>query len=113
MPAPVSSISFDPSGRELATGGGSGGFVKLWDTGTMQEIGSQFPEVAGPWANAAFRPDGSKFVTIYEDGHGAVWPMSPAAWASHACAVAGRNLSVRSGRGSLRVAATQRSADRG
>ena len=100
MPAPVSSISFDRRGDKFATGGGSGGFVKLWDASTMQEIGSPFPGVAGPWANAAFTPDGSKLVTLYEDGHGSVWPSSPAAWRGARARSRGGRCPVRSGRGS-------------
>jgi WD40 repeat protein/class 3 adenylate cyclase len=92
MPAPVASISFDPSGRTFATGGGSGGFVKLWDTKTLQQIGTAFPGEPGKWANAAFTPDGSSLITLYEDGHGSVWPGSIQAWEAHACRVAGRNL---------------------
>jgi hypothetical protein len=31
-------------------------------------------------------------VVVYDDGSGDVWPVSVAAWKSHACAVAERNL---------------------
>jgi WD40 repeat protein/class 3 adenylate cyclase len=91
-PAPVASISFDPSGTEFATAGGSGGFVKLWDTRTLQQLGSAFPGSPGLWANALFTPDGSKLVTLYQDGRGAVWPASVRAWEVHACRVAGRDF---------------------
>ena len=92
MPAPVASISFDPSGRTFATGGGSGGFVKLWDTKTLQQIGAAFPGEPGRWANAAFTPDGSSLITLYDNGRGSVWPADTRAWEAHACRVAGRNL---------------------
>jgi WD40 repeat protein len=91
-PAPVASISFNPSGTEFATAGGSGGFVKLWDTHTLQQLGSAFPGSPGKFANAIFTPDGSKLVTLYQDGRGAVWPASVRAWEAHACRVAGRNF---------------------
>jgi len=91
-PAPVSSIAFEPRTDIFATGGGSGGFVKLWDAETLQQIGSAFPGSPGRWASVAFTPDGSRLVTIYDDGRGAVWPVSLAAWKAHACQVAGRNL---------------------
>jgi class 3 adenylate cyclase/WD40 repeat protein len=91
-PAPVVALEFDQRGDEFVTGGGSGGFVKLWDTKTLQQIGSAFPGEPGKWANALFFDHGAKLLTLYDDGKGAVWPMALAAWKAHACAVAGRNL---------------------
>ncbi len=92
MPAPVSSLAFQPRTDLFATGGGSGGFVKLWDAKTLQQIGTALPGSPGHWANGVFTPDGSRLVTIYDDGRGAVWPITPAAWAARACQVAGRNF---------------------
>ena len=91
-PAPVSSLAFQPGTDVFATGGGSGGFVKLWDAKTLTQIGSAFPGSPGQWANAQFTPDGSRLITIYADGRGAVWPVSLAAWKARACQVAGHNL---------------------
>jgi WD40 repeat protein/class 3 adenylate cyclase len=91
-PAPVSSLAFEPGTDIFATGGGSGGFVKLWDAKTLQQIGSAFPGSPGQWASAVFTPDGSKLVTIYADGKGAVWPVALNAWTARACKVAGRNF---------------------
>jgi WD40 repeat protein len=91
LAAPVSAISFTPSGDEFATAGGPGG-LKLWDTKTLQEVGASFPGSPGLWANAAFTPDGSKLVALYQDGRGTVWPSSLAAWDAQACRVAGRNF---------------------
>jgi WD40 repeat protein/class 3 adenylate cyclase len=92
VPAPVVVIAFDKSGDEFVTGGGSGGFVKLWDTNTLQQVGSAFPGEPGRWVNALLFDGGRKLLTLYDDGHGAIWPMSLSAWEAHACAVAGRNL---------------------
>ena len=78
----------------VAHRGGSGGFVKLWDAKTLAQIGSAFPGSPGRWANAQFTPDGSHLVTIYDDGCGAVWPVTPTAWAAKACAVAHRNFTL-------------------
>jgi WD40 repeat protein len=94
VPAPVSSLAFQPNTDVFATGGGSGGFVKLWDAKTLAQIGSAFPGSPGRWANAVFTPDGSHVVTIYDDGKGAVWPVTVAAWKAQACKVAGRNFSL-------------------
>ena len=88
MPAPIASISFDRTGNEFATGGGSGGFVKLWDTKTLQQVGSPLPGSPGKWANALFTADGSHLLTLYDDGKGALWPSSLAAWKAQACRVA-------------------------
>ena len=92
LPAPVASMAFTKRGDELVTGGGSGGFVKLWDAKTMQEIGSPLPGSPGKWANVVFFDGGTKLLTLYDDGRGAVWPMTLAAWEAHACQVAGRNF---------------------
>ncbi len=90
---PVASISFDPSSRRFATTGGGDGSAKLWFADTLQQEGSTFQGEAGAaWGNAAFSPNGSKLIVIYDDGQGFAWPVTPAAWAQHACAVAGRNL---------------------
>jgi len=91
LPAPVATISFDPSGAEFVTGGGPA-FTKLWDTKTLQQLGAAFPGSPGQWGNAQFTRDGSKLVTLYKDGHGTVWPGTLDAWKAHACRVAGRNL---------------------
>lgn len=91
-PAPVASLAFEPGTDIFATGGGSGGFVNLWDAKTLTPIGSAFPGSPGKWANEAFTPDGLHLVTIYDDGRGAVWPVTLAAWKAQACKVAGRNF---------------------
>jgi WD40 repeat protein/class 3 adenylate cyclase len=93
MPAPVSSLAFQPGTDVFAAGGGSGGFVKLWDANTQTEIGSALPGSPGEWASSEFTPDGSKLVTIYTGGRGAVWPVRPTEWTAQACKVAGRNFS--------------------
>jgi WD40 repeat protein len=89
----VASISFDPSSRRFATTGGGDGSAKLWFADTLQQEGSTFQGEAGAaWGNAAFSPNGGKLIVIYDDGQGFAWPVTPAAWDQHACAVAGRNL---------------------
>jgi hypothetical protein len=57
----------------------------------MQE-GSDLQGQPGTWGNAAFSPDDSKLIAIYDDGQGFEWSATPNAWKQHACAVAGRNL---------------------
>ncbi len=43
-------------------------------------------------ASAIFTAGGTQLLTLYDDGQGAVWPVSLSAWKAHACRVAGRNL---------------------
>jgi len=90
--APVSSLAFDPTGRLVATVGGSDGALKLWQTPGLASFGGQFPLDPGTWGTAAFTPDGSSIVVLFSDGHGMIWPATVGAWLRHACAVAGRNL---------------------
>ena len=91
-PAPVASITFNPSGSTFATTGGSDGLTKLWTTATLQPVGSALVGARGTWSHAAYTPDGGRLVVVYDDGTGSVWPTSADAWARRACAVAGRNL---------------------
>jgi WD40 repeat protein len=93
-PAPVSSLAFQPHTNLFATGGGSGGFVKLWDAQSLTQLGSALPGSPGRWANAEFTPDGTHLVTLYDDGRGAVWPVTIGAWTQRACSVAHRNFSL-------------------
>jgi WD40 repeat protein len=90
--APVSSIAFSPHVPFLATTGGSDGLAKLWSTATLRQFGSSFPREQGSWGNAAFTPDGSRLVVVWDDGHGEVWPTAVRAWEQHACFVAGRRF---------------------
>jgi WD40 repeat protein len=91
-PSPVSSIAFDPRLALFATTGGGDGVARLWSTSTSRVSGASFPSEGSAWGSAAFTPDGSKLVVVWDDGRGDVWPTAVAAWESHACAVAGRNL---------------------
>ncbi len=90
--APVGSIAFDPSGQRFATTGGADGTVKLWFTASLQQEGASLSQTTGGWGNAQFTPDGSALIAVHDNGRGAIWPATLAAWEQHACAVAGRNL---------------------
>jgi DNA-binding SARP family transcriptional activator/WD40 repeat protein len=92
QPSPIASIAFDPGGGTFATTGGSDGTAKLWTTATLQQLGTAFQSDPSQWGTARFTPDGAHLVVVYGDGTGFVWPTTVAAWAAHACAVAGRNL---------------------
>jgi WD40 repeat protein len=86
----VLGLAFSPDGRTLATSNG-GGTVTLWDVESQQPSGA----LTGPvdtWVSARFTPDGERLFAVYEDGHALRWEVDPAAWRSHACAVAGGGL---------------------
>ena len=91
-PSPVSSIAFNRHIPFFATTGGSDGLAKLWSTSTLRQFGSSFAREQGAWGSAAFTPDGSKLVVVWDNGHGDVWPTNVRAWERHACFVAGRQL---------------------
>jgi WD40 repeat protein len=90
--APVASIAFNPRVSFFATTGGSDGLAKLWSSSTVRQFGVSFPREQGSWGTAAFTPDASKLVVVWDDGHGEVWPTTVQAWERHACFVAGRQL---------------------
>jgi WD40 repeat protein len=94
---PVTSISFDSSGRRLATAGGERGQVKLWSTAGLQQQGSTLEtDLNSPTAAAFDRADNTllTLLTVDDRGDGYIWPMSPATWAQRACAIAGRDLTT-------------------
>ena len=91
-PAPVASLAFNRSVPFFATTGGSDGLAKLWSSTSVRQFGASFPREQGSWGTAAFTPDGSKLVVVWDDGHGEVWPTNARSWEQHACFVAGRRL---------------------
>jgi WD40 repeat protein len=90
--APVASIAFDRSGQRFATAGGPEGGLKLWFTSSLQQDGATLDPEQGTAGNSQFTPDGQLLLTVNANGHGSLWPVNPPALESHACAVAGRNL---------------------
>ena len=88
---PVLSVAFDPSGQLIVTGGADG-TTRLWDAASGKQFGATFPGFDNVWAVADFTRDGSRIVAVYSNGQAFVWPAGWKAWAAHACAVAGRNL---------------------
>ncbi len=91
---PIASIAFDPSGARFVTTGGSDGTAKLWFTSTLQQEGAALQgDSTTSWGNAAFSSGGRKLIVTYDNGKALEWPVTPASWEQHACAVAGRNLS--------------------
>ena len=89
---PVSSISFAPDGKTFATSSGSAGDSRIYDTATLQQLGSDFPGSAGQWGTAAYTPDDRYLITVYGDGAATRWPVGLSTWEQHACSVAARNF---------------------
>jgi WD40 repeat protein len=95
------SVRFSPDGRTLATSS-SDGTIALWDVDSRKQIGSLLPRVpdradvlyrgSERWVTARFTPKGSRLFAVYDNGHAARWELGSAAWARHACAVAGGGL---------------------
>lgn len=85
----ANTVAFDPGGSILVT---TGDAPKLWSATTQQQLGAAFPAPATTWARAAFTPDGRYLIVVTADGSAYRWPATPAAWAAHACAVAGRDF---------------------
>ena len=90
--APIASIAFDPSGQRFATAGGPEGGLKLWFTSTLQQQGATLDPEQGTAGNAQFTPNGQFLSQPTPTATARSGPSAPAPWRTHACAVAGRNL---------------------
>jgi WD40 repeat protein len=90
--APVSSLALSPDRTHFVTTGGSSGGVRMWDTGSLVQFGSDLAADATVWGNADFTSDGRSLVAMFGTHDLTVWPIGLQAWMAHACAVAGRNF---------------------
>jgi WD40 repeat protein len=89
----VTDLAFSPDGAAVFTGGADG-LAALWSVSDLRQIGDELPVRFGS-VTGAITPDGRELVAVNEAGSGVVWPLDPAAWRRHACAVAGRRLTPR------------------
>jgi DNA-binding SARP family transcriptional activator/WD40 repeat protein/energy-coupling factor transporter ATP-binding protein EcfA2 len=89
---PVSSITFDASGRRFVTTAGADGAVKIFRAATLQQEGAALQTGQRAASAAAFTLHGSSLLVVDAAGRGVTWPMSLAAWEQRACTVAGRKL---------------------
>jgi DNA-binding SARP family transcriptional activator/WD40 repeat protein len=89
---PVSSITFDPSGRRFAITSRQDGTVKLFATSTLQQQGTTLNTDERAGSTAMFGPRGSSLIVVDDRGDAFTWPTSLAGWEQRACAIAGRNL---------------------
>jgi WD40 repeat protein len=82
-------ISLDS--RLLAVGG-SNGAIQLFDLDSQQPLGSPLPALPKRRVAPLFTPDGNHLLVVTDGGRAYRWDLRPAAWARHACDVAGRRL---------------------
>jgi hypothetical protein len=88
--SPLLTAEVSPDGRQLATTSADGE-ARLWDLASGRAIGGVLPSAPGTLAAATFIDDGRRMVVLHDSG-GYAWDLSPAAWARHACSIAGRTL---------------------
>ncbi len=91
------SLSFDPTGELLVTGA-TDSTVRLFDLRNVSQVipfgPPSFPLTSiDEWNSAEFTRDGTAVIVMDSAGEAWIWPMLWQAWAAHACAVAGRQLS--------------------
>ena len=88
----VQSIDFDRTGSLMVTAG-TDGTTRLFDVKARAQLGTPLPGLDNVGANAAFTPDGSAVVSVYErTGAAFMHDLRPTAWQTRACSVAGRTL---------------------
>jgi hypothetical protein len=68
------------------------GTARLWDLASGRPIGTPLPGIPDHRVTAAFVDGGRHLVTVYDNGHGYLWDVSPQSWARRACDIAGRSL---------------------
>jgi WD40 repeat protein/class 3 adenylate cyclase len=87
----VESLTFAPGEATFVTTGIDGA-VKLWDTATLDLLGSVLPLGPNHRVRASFLA-ADRLLIVYDTGEIFEWNPQPDAWQEHACKVAGRNLS--------------------
>jgi len=86
----VQSIDFAWNGSLVVTGG-TDGTVRLFETETLKQVGSNIPADDNVSALADVLPDDEMLVLSFT-GHAWRWDLDPARWARQACDVANRTL---------------------
>ena len=69
--------------------------------GTLTSVGMALPGPKNANVVARFAPDGNHVFAVYANGRGYRWDVRPSAWKRHACAVAGRRLTLAEWRDAL------------
>jgi WD40 repeat protein len=90
---PAGQAAFAPDGATFVTSGADGS-VGLWDGATGAPLGAVVPGRPDVYVQARFLPDGHTVLMSSMDGTVSTWDTRPDRWAEHACAIAGRNLTL-------------------
>ncbi|MGH3481800.1 MAG: WD40 repeat domain-containing protein [Nocardioidaceae bacterium] len=88
---PVSWVTFSPDSETLVSVGFDGQ-VTLSDPTEVVPFARIQPGEPNLRSTAVYLDDGHTLVLAYEDGSVISFETDPAAWETHACAVAGRNF---------------------
>ena len=86
----VISIDFAWDGALVVTGA-TDGTVRLFDTATRKQVGSNLPGVDNVWVRAHVQPQ-DRLLALTQTGDAFVWDLDPARWSAQACRVANRQL---------------------
>ncbi len=79
----------------MVVGADTAGDVLLWNRSTGTVIGGPFPGPPdGAYLAASFTPDGRRVIVMSDSGSGWSWDVDPSDWATRACAIAGRSLTL-------------------
>jgi WD40 repeat protein/class 3 adenylate cyclase len=86
----VLSVDFAWDGALVVTGA-TDGTVRLYDTATRKQVGSNLPGVdnMGTWASVL---PGDRLLALVQTGDAFTWDLDPDRWSAQACRVANRQL---------------------
>jgi WD40 repeat protein/class 3 adenylate cyclase len=86
----VQSVGFAWDGALVVTGA-TDGTVRLFDTATHKQVGSNLPGVdnMGTWASVL---PGDRLLALVQNGDAFTWDLDPGRWSAQACRVANRAL---------------------
>ncbi len=86
----VNSVTFDPTGTQVIAASADGK-LRLWDLASGKLVGTPLPG-ADTGGSGVFFSDGKQVIAVFPSGKGIIWNVDPAAWKTHACRLAHRNL---------------------
>jgi WD40 repeat protein len=84
-------LAWSPDSRTLATGNADGS-VRLFDVASGQALGAPLPGMPEATPVPLFAPGGTHLIAALDNGRAFRWDLRPASLNSHACKVAGRQL---------------------